>query len=858
MKIENSKKEISSINIQQDFAILTNGGTKVKENVVLEMLRNIYILFEHNKTKENQFLYTEWKNLFKLSEKDKKKEADIKKRIEIFTEIIGIDIKKEEEHEVLFCLHTTLNIIIKLFLVKTANSLKNLFPALKKIENLYETSDILRLKKFMQEIESGEHFERLNITNLNNRNFFSWYLSKNWDKTFFENFKKIIMLVDTYDIDNGNTENIISGDLFKGLYENFIPKIVRHSFGEYHTPSYLTKYVLERLKLKDEDYITKKFIDPCCGSGTFILELYNKKLKAIGKKIDFQNFLDGIAGVDVNPLSVLITKANIFINSINKVTFNIDKKYEIPVYNCDSLFVPVKIKINGVECYSFSLKTVSVQEELELIFPVQLVNSKDFFNIFQKIEKYINELDIKKIQNELKKNIDNFKEIEKELKEKFINIIEIKRKNSNFECFKTFYDYFKLASYQKFDYIVGNPAWVRWADLPETYKENLKNNIDIRNIFNSSKSSGGVDLNFCTLLANKCCKRWFDKKSKLAYLMPRNIIYSDSFEGFRKLIIKNNEKLKFEEIDDFSKCGEIFEGTGNLEFALYIVSRKENDQKDYIPFNILRKKEENFDIMHKNKLISLEKYINKNNFLELKENENIKDFEKYIGTCEYKFRKGVGTKGPMKLVFYKNINENLALFHPLVKKKKLYEIDKSRKIKLEKKFLFPLVTGPMLKTEWKNLYVILLYENGKKQPLELKTVEKEAPNIYNWIIENKKELENGSDYDNRIQNKPYWGLLRIGKYTFKERFVCIRDNTSLNPKIITKLKTHWNEMKIPIFDAHINYISYRRKIDEDLTKEESEYIFNILNKKIVSDIILNSQSSRSISSNLPIKIEYFK
>lgn len=858
MKIETEKRkqEISSINIQQDFAILTNGGTQVRENIILEMLRNIYILFNSRQTKENQFLYTEWENLFKLSEKDKKKENDVNKRIKIFTEMIGIDIKKEDEHKVLFSLHTTLNIIIKLLLAKSANSLKNLFPALEKIENLYKTNDILKLKKFMQEIESGEYFKQINITNLNDGDFFSWYLSEDWNKSFFENLKKVIMLVDTYDIDNENTENIISGDLFKGLYENFIPKIARYSFGEYHTPSYLAKYVLERLELKDEDYISKKFIDPCCGSGTFILELYNKKLKAIGKKIDFQDFLDGIAGVDINPLSVLITKANIFINSINKVTFDVNKKYEIPIYNCDSLFVPVKIKINGVECYSFSLKTVYGQAELT--FPVQLVNDKDFFNIFKKIEKYINELDIKKIQNELKKYINNFKEIKKELEEKFINIIELKRRNSNFECLKAFYDYFKLASYQKFDYIVGNPAWVRWADLPETYKENLKNNIDIKNIFNSSKSSGGVDLNFCTLLANKCCERWFDKESKLAYLMPKNIIYSDSFEGFRKLIIRNNEKLKFEEIDDFSKCGEIFEGTGNLEFSLYIIAKKKNNESDYIPFNILRKKEEKFDIMHKNKLISLERHTKKNNFLELKENENIKDFEKYIGTCEYKFRKGVGTKVPMRFVFCENIDENLAFFHPLIKKKKIYEVDKSRKIKLEKKFLFPLVTGPMLKTEWENLYVILLYENGKKQPLELKTVEKEAPNIYNWIIENKKELESGSDYDNRIQNKPYWGLLRIGEYTFKERFVCIRDNTSLSPKIITKLKTHWNEMKIPIFDAHINYISYRQEISENLTKEESKYIFNILNKKIVSDIILNSQSSRNISSNIPIKIEYFK
>ena len=36
MKIETEKRkqEISSINIQQDFAILNNRGTKIKENVV--------------------------------------------------------------------------------------------------------------------------------------------------------------------------------------------------------------------------------------------------------------------------------------------------------------------------------------------------------------------------------------------------------------------------------------------------------------------------------------------------------------------------------------------------------------------------------------------------------------------------------------------------------------------------------------------------------------------------------------------------------------------------------------------------------------------------------------------------------
>ena len=65
-------------------------------------------------------------------------------------------------------------------------------------------------------------------------------------------------------------------------------------------------------------------------------------------------------------------------------------------------------------------------------------------------------------------------------------------------------------------------------------------------------------------------------------------------------------------------------------------------------------------------------------------------------------------------------------------------------------------------------------------------------------------------------------------------------------------------MKMPVFDGHISYISYSRNVKDDLTEKEAEYIFNILNNKSVLKIILNSQSSRSISSNIPIKINFYK
>ena len=240
-------------------------------------------------------------------------------------------------------MHTTLNIIIKLFLLKSTTTLKDLFLNIEYLEKYYKTNDIILVKEFLKKIENGKYFEQLNVINLVDGEFFSWYLSEKWNEEMFKSLKKILMLIDNYDFGETEIKNTMLGDLFKGLYENFIPKVVRHSFGEYHTPSYLVKYVLEVLKIKNEDYINKTFIDPCCGSGTFILELYNNKMKALNKKTDFQDFLNGIVGVDINPISTLITKANIFINSINKVTFNINKKYEIPIYNCDSLYVPKQV-----------------------------------------------------------------------------------------------------------------------------------------------------------------------------------------------------------------------------------------------------------------------------------------------------------------------------------------------------------------------------------------------------------------------------------------------------------------------------------------------------------------------------------
>lgn len=88
---------------------------------------------------------------------------------------------------------------------------------------------------------------------------------------------------------------------------SIMPKSVRHSMGEYFTPSWLADYVVtECIQLqKNQEW---KAIDSCCGSGTFIIALIkhivgNVNLYSLTdeEKQEVKNkILNNVYGVDIN------------------------------------------------------------------------------------------------------------------------------------------------------------------------------------------------------------------------------------------------------------------------------------------------------------------------------------------------------------------------------------------------------------------------------------------------------------------------------------------------------------------------------------------------------------------------------
>lgn len=870
---------ISPDNLKIDFGIIDKNDNIIQNSDVISLVRYFFHLLNNKHNKRTDLLFKEWEKLFRLAENDNGKHQDIKDRRKAFSEIFDEEIDGINEYKALFALHTTLSLIIKLLIVRIINDMKeNRFKD--DLDKYYKNIDIKIIKNFFEKIEDGQFFIRIGIINLTDNDFFSWYIKETWNNTFVKFLQKIVFKICQYQ-DINITQNNIARDLFKSLYLKFIPKCVRHSFGEYYTPYWLAERTFLSATEKEKNYSDKSYIDPNCGSGTFLTVFLNYKHKNLKEKIDFEDYCSKIVGIDINPIAVLMAKTNIFIQSVKYCNFDISKKYEIPVYLCDSLYVPQNINIGNIECYDYELYTTGLQpldkNSINIILPKSLVNKNNFISIIYDIEKAIIEKDREKALYIFESNCQDIK-MDKILKNKIevlINdLIKFENEKLNSIWLKIFSNYFKVATFTNFDYIIGNPAWVKWSALPEIYRENVKSKIRLDGLFSKDKNTGGNSLNICALIANKCCERWLGSNSRFSFIMPRAILFNKSFEGFRNLIINKNEQLYFDEILDFSKSGEIFDGVG-LDFCCYTISRVP------IKFNFLNiieyNKKTSIDLTQDLDWYGVKEYLSytkklalplknenseNNNYLIVKELEEAKRLKKFIGKCHYKFRSGAGVKYPLRLQFIEQKNEQLGIFHPYIKVGNKCKVDRHNKICLELKYIKPLITAPMLENngvKWENDYCICLYEFGTKKPIREEELQRKAPYIKNWLEINYDILSHSSSYNKRIQNnKEYYAILRMGFYVWADNFVCIRDNTKLAPNYISFIQTHWGDKKTPIFEGHINYISEHTVGKQDfITYDEAHYILNILKNKDNQNIILNSQDKRSISGRIPIDIPLF-
>ena len=101
----------------------------------------------------------------------------------------------------------------------------------------------------------------------------------------------------------------VKGDILTGVYDRFLDREQRKRFGEYYTPPSIARYIVDRLDLKPDD----RFIDPSCGSGTFLIERYQQVVgedadQGLATYAQAVKALEGINGNDLNTFSAVLAQ----------------------------------------------------------------------------------------------------------------------------------------------------------------------------------------------------------------------------------------------------------------------------------------------------------------------------------------------------------------------------------------------------------------------------------------------------------------------------------------------------------------------------------------------------------------------
>lgn len=870
--LNNNCKKFIPENILKDFSIHVD-----TESVSKDLAINLYKKLTLSSTEKTEMLFLEWESLMHLSYDDNGKGNDIKKRREVLSLIFKDTIKdSEREYKALFALQTSYAIIVKLIACKVIDKL-DFGSTTQRYSDLTKITS-LGLQNFLEKLEDGYVYRSCNIINFLEGDFFSWYSAQEqWDTSLWEIMIKIITCIDEYTTFSFEI-TYEPVDIFKDLYMCIMPRVVRHSMGEYFTPAWLADYVVTE-GIKMQGNANWKAIDPCCGSGTFIIALIkhivgNVDLYTITeeKKIEIRDrILNNVYGIDINPLSVLSARVGYY---LALHPFGNLEDIEIPIYLGDSAITPTNEAVDGIECYKYSIS--NHKKSFDVVLPTRLVRQKDFGKMMSSLQTAVKTDDGNILFEMLKAKLSE-KEKESEtlltvIKSMSSDLIELHKNKWDGIWIRIATNFMMIARLQEFDLIVGNPPWVKWEHLPSGYAGKIKALCNMKHIFSTRGRFGGTQLNICALISNVAATKWLKKTGVLAFLMPDSLMSQNSYEEFRYFYTNydKKERLYLQKIDKWEKPLKPFSSEGMVvsqDFNTYYYSKNVVDYAKGIDVTTISRtkqitdltinKEVSFEAVRKHLVFGKKRAAQMSNrtsaFSYLSSQY---DFSKIVGESAYEFRTGVEFT-PQELYMLTGYGTSNKKKHYRFMNKKFvrskYIVDDMPRNgwDLPTEFIYPIITGPSLspfRSEIENEFSIVPYREDKTdRPVDIKTLMSSNEELFHYLLSHQNLINSQSEKSKVMRRgDEFYALSKIGPYTFSKYLVAARDNTKFCAAVIGPSTTPWGEIKQSICVKHTIIIS-RTTEGRCIGEDEAHYISGILNSDIIVEYIQNSFKSNGYS-----------
>lgn len=490
-------------------------------------------------------------------------------------EELGVPPTPAEAPYVLFALQTYFSLVAKLvaLIVLEGATGHVLVKKLGAAEDVFEAFEAL---------ESGTLTHITGALNVVEPGVLSWYVYER-NAAMADALRLATELAEEYSAEIVEVTPLAVRDVLKDLYQRLLPRSIRHRLGEYYTPDWLAQRVVDLvLTIPTPHHLDPgtRVVDPACGSGTFLVEIVNRQVSAApvdAREQTLDLILRNVVGFDVSPLAVQAAKVN-YLLALAPLLKVATKPIVIPIFMADSVSPPRRGGLLEGDVFVFD----SSEGAWEL--PAVVVEEGELATVGAVIAAALLDHSPREdVEGELARVLPSPCDAQPvvsmlgTLYDKLLRLHEIER---NGMWWQILGNAFAPMLQGTFDIVVGNPPWVSWETLPESYRRSndgqwLAYGLRPDAPLDRRQASSQVRLDLAMLFVARSMDKLLRDGGRLGFVITATVFKSElAGRGFRRRQLPGGS-YRLCHVEDLSKLA-VFDHAAN-QTALMVAAKEEGE-----------------------------------------------------------------------------------------------------------------------------------------------------------------------------------------------------------------------------------------------------------------------------------------
>jgi SAM-dependent methyltransferase len=497
------------------------------------------------------------------------------------TDALGLPSDEASSDYALFSLQTYFAIVARLIalVVLEGATGHSLVPQLREGGNL---------KNGFLALEAGWITLPTQALNVIEPGVFSWYVREQ-DPDIWDALDGAVDAISEYSAEVVAVTPSAARDVLKDLYQRLVPRAIRHRLGEFYTPDWLARRVVEQLIGEETIEPSARVLDPACGSGTFLVEIITRMVAAAEEQPDadtLRAITTNVVGYDLTPLAVQAAKVS-YLLALAPLLRSASAPVVIPVFLADSVAPPrtgglfegevlVLKTTEGEWLLHRSLATQDRLSQLGLVFASGVAERAAAENVMTDLQEALPDVDWSDAAV-----VDTTRDL-------YATLLRLDIEDRDGLWWNLIVNAMAPVFEDPFDYIVGNPPWVSWETLPKDYRRANDSQWDLYSLRpdpppGRRQSSTSVQLDLSMLFVAHCIDRYLAERGRLGFVITASVFRSElAGRGFRRRHLPSGKTYRFRNVEDLSRLS-VFDDASNRA-AVLIADLDSRDET--IPFTV--------------------------------------------------------------------------------------------------------------------------------------------------------------------------------------------------------------------------------------------------------------------------------